>query len=89
MNRSVGGLAIHASDFPKRDWELTQFQYEPWGNLTNLVDGKSQSTKWAYDEYGRVTNKVDALGTEIFRYSYDLNNHNFPPFRHDMWAHLH
>ncbi|HWW03186.1 MAG TPA: RHS repeat-associated core domain-containing protein [Candidatus Acidoferrum sp.] len=53
------------------NWELMQFQYSPAADLTNLIDGKSQSTKWNYDQYGRVTNKVDAAGNTIFQYGYD------------------
>jgi RHS repeat-associated protein len=56
------------------NWEITQFQYDPSGNLTNLLDGKNQSTKWKYDQYNRVTNKVDHLGNNLFAYGYDLNN---------------
>jgi RHS repeat-associated protein len=51
--------------------ELLQFYYAPSGDLTNLVDGKGQSTKWAYDGYGRVTNKLDQTGTRILAYAYD------------------
>jgi RHS repeat-associated protein len=54
--------------------EVTQFRYDPSGNLTNLIDGKSQSTFWKYDQYSRVTNKVDNLGTNLFIYSYDVDN---------------
>jgi len=35
--------------------EITQFLYDPSGNLTNLVDGKGQNTFWVFDQYGRVT----------------------------------
>lgn len=51
--------------------ELLQFYYMPSGDLTNLIDGKGQSTKWAYDAYGRVTNKLDQTGTRILAYAYD------------------
>jgi RHS repeat-associated protein len=51
--------------------ELIQYYYMPAGDLTNLVDGKGQSTKWNYDAYGQVTNKLDQTGTEILRYTYD------------------
>jgi RHS repeat-associated protein len=51
--------------------QLIQFRYDPSGSLTNLIDGKGQSTRWNYDHYGRVTNKLDQVGTEILRYKYD------------------
>src|SRR5436190_6869520 len=56
------------------NWEVTQLQYSPSGDLTNLIDGKSQSTVWKYDCYGRVTNKVDNLGTSVLTYAYDANS---------------
>jgi hypothetical protein len=30
--------------------EWIQYYYDASRNLTNLVDGKGQSTKWAYDQ---------------------------------------
>jgi YD repeat-containing protein len=53
------------------NFEVIQFQYDSSGNLTNLIDGKSQSTKWNFDAFNRVTNKLDQLGVEILRYQYD------------------
>lgn len=55
------------------NYELIQFRYDSSGNLTNLIDGKNQSTLWAYDEYGRVKSKTDQDGLEIARYGYHLN----------------
>src|SRR5207247_1440355 len=54
--------------------ELIQYAHDSSGNLTNLIDGKAQSTKWAYDQYGRATNKLDHASVEIFRYAYDSDN---------------
>jgi len=54
--------------------ELIQFQYDSSGNLTNLIDGKAQSTKWAYNQYNLVTNKLDQAGVEILRYKYDADD---------------
>jgi len=54
--------------------EITQFLYDPSGNLTNLVDGKGQNTFWIFDQYGRVTNKLDNLGTSAFICGYDPDN---------------
>jgi len=54
--------------------EITQFLYDPSGNLTNLVDGKGQNTFWFFDQYDRVTNKVDNAGTSAFIYGYDPDN---------------
>src|SRR2546422_10405209 len=51
--------------------ELIQYAYDSSGNLTNLIDGKAQSTKWAYDQYGRATNKLDQASTETLRYKFD------------------
>jgi len=50
------------------------FTYSPASDLLTLTDGKNQTTTWKYDLYGRVTNKVDALGTNLFFYSYDADN---------------
>jgi RHS repeat-associated protein len=55
--------------------ELIQFQYDASGSLTNLIDGKNQSTKWGIDQYNRCTNKTDQAGVEILRYTYDSENH--------------
>jgi RHS repeat-associated protein len=51
--------------------KVVQFYHDASGNLTNLVDGKGQSTKWNYDEYSRLTNKLDQAGAVILRYGYD------------------
>ncbi|HEV2392764.1 MAG TPA: hypothetical protein VG146_10425, partial [Verrucomicrobiae bacterium] len=56
------------------DAQPIQYQYLPSGDLTNLVDGKGQQTKWNYDQYGRVTNKLDQAGTVVLRYTYDADN---------------
>ncbi len=53
--------------------QLIQYNYDPSGNLTNLVDGKAQATRWNFDEYGRVTNKLDQAGVEVLRYKYDAD----------------
>ena len=37
--------------------EVTQFHYDPSGNLTNLIDGKGQNTSWGFDLLGRVTTR--------------------------------
>src|SRR6266446_7210861 len=34
--------------------EITQFQYDPAGDLTKLIDGKANSTIWKYDQFARV-----------------------------------
>jgi YD repeat-containing protein len=49
------------------------YKSDIYGNLTNLIDGKSQNTWRKYDQYGRVTNKTDAAGNVIFTYAYDAN----------------
>ena len=41
--------------------QVTQFLYDPSGNLTNLIDPKLQNTFWSYDAFNRLTNKVDNL----------------------------
>src|SRR5439155_16894629 len=51
--------------------ELIQYQYNSSGIVTNLIDGKSQSTKWGLDQFNRVTNKLDQAGVEILRYTWD------------------
>jgi len=55
------------------DNQLIQYYYDASGNLTNLVDGKGQSTKWNYDQFGRLTNKLDQAGVQILVYSYDAD----------------
>jgi RHS repeat-associated protein len=56
------------------DHQLIQYYYDASGNLTNLLDGKNQSTKWNYDEYSRLTNKLDQAGTVVLKYIYDADN---------------
>jgi len=56
------------------NWEITQFNYDSSGSLTNLVDGKGQNTFWNYDQFGRVTNKVDDLSNILLHYAYDADN---------------
>ena len=34
-------------------WEITRFNYDLSGNLTNLVDDKGQNTYWKYDMLSR------------------------------------
>jgi RHS repeat-associated protein len=51
--------------------EILQYAYNRSGDLTNLVDGKGQSTRFGWDEFGRTTNKIDQAGVEILRYTYD------------------
>jgi len=54
--------------------EGIHFNFDPSGNLTNLVDGKAQNTWWKYDLFGRVTNKIDNLGNNLFAYGYDFDD---------------
>jgi RHS repeat-associated protein len=46
----------------------TQFQYDPVGNLTNVVY-PGQSLHYAFDALNRLTNMVDAVGTSRFSYA--------------------
>ena len=53
------------------------------GNLTNLVDGKTQNTAFQYDLFGRLTNKLDDASTSILQLTYDAAGrptvpHGFP-----------
>jgi YD repeat-containing protein len=54
--------------------EVTQYAYNPAGDLLTLTDPKTNVVAWHFDLYGRVTNKVDALGTAALRYSYDADD---------------
>jgi RHS repeat-associated protein len=53
--------------------ELTQYTYNPAGDLLTLTDGKNQTTTWHFDTFGMVSNKVDAAGNTIFTYKYDAD----------------
>jgi YD repeat-containing protein len=48
---------------------LTQYRYDPVGNLTNIDYSITPDITLAYDRMGRLTNMVDAVGTT--RYAYD------------------
>ncbi len=54
--------------------EVLQYKYDPAGNLTNLLDGKLQSTFWGFDQFGRLTSKTNAASVEVLRYQYDAND---------------
>jgi RHS repeat-associated protein len=54
--------------------EITQYSYNPAGDLLTLTDPKTNVTTWHYDLYGRVTNKVDAASSIILTYQYDADN---------------
>ena len=54
--------------------EGVEYGYNAAGDLLTLTDGKNQTVTFHADQYGRVTNKVDQVGTEIIRYTYDLDN---------------
>ncbi|MGH8245200.1 MAG: hypothetical protein ACREUU_02075, partial [Gammaproteobacteria bacterium] len=60
--------------FTNANGEITQFAYDPSGSMTNLLDGRTNRTRWKFDQFGRVTNKVDHLGTNLFFYTYDANS---------------
>jgi RHS repeat-associated protein len=54
--------------------QILQFAYDQSGNLTNLVDGENQTTRWVFDTYNRLTNKFDQAGDLILIYNYDADN---------------
>jgi RHS repeat-associated protein len=49
---------------------VTQYRYDPNGNLVKLIDGNSNVTRWTYDERQRVKTKVYSDGKE-WVYGYD------------------
>lgn len=53
--------------------ETNSFTYNATGQLLTLVDGKNQTNRWEYDTFGRVTKQFDATGTEIARFTYDVD----------------
>src|SRR5207249_750260 len=56
------------------NYEVTQFSYNPAGDLVTLTDGNGNPTTWNYDQFGRVTNKIDAASNVILVYKYDAND---------------
>ena len=59
------------------DDQLIQYYHDATGNLTNLVDGKGQSTKWNFDQFSRLTNKLDQAGSVVLQFVYDADNRLF------------
>jgi RHS repeat-associated protein len=53
--------------------EVTQFLYDPAGNLTNMLDGKLQKTAFQYDLFSRLTNKIDHTGASVLQLTYNAN----------------
>jgi RHS repeat-associated protein len=77
----IGNTILYAYDALNRktnevDVGVTtnQFVYDGAGDLLTLTDGKNQTTTWIYDMYGRAVTNQDALGTNIFIYTYDSDN---------------
>ena len=54
--------------------EAIQFQYDPSGNLTNMVDGRLQRTIFQFDSFNRLTNKLDNNLTSLLKLAYDANS---------------
>ena len=52
---------------------MTQYGYNPAGDLILLVDPRGNTNQWGYDQYGRLTNAVDATGASVIRYTYDAD----------------
>jgi len=50
------------------NWELTQFQYDPSGNLTNILYQVNSPTTLSYDPLNRLTSMVDGVGTTAYGY---------------------
>jgi RHS repeat-associated protein len=49
---------------------ITEYTYDPTGNLTKLVDGNHNATQWQYDSRNRVAKKIYADGS-FYLYDYD------------------
>ncbi len=65
--------ALRKTSETNANLEVTQYTYNPGGDLMTLTDGSSHTTSWHYDLFGMATNKVDAAGNVIFTYKYDAN----------------
>ncbi len=52
------------------DNELTQYQYDPAGNLTGLVDGNLHQTTFLRDAFGRLTSKLDHTSNSVLKLTY-------------------
>jgi YD repeat-containing protein len=53
--------------------EVIRFSYDSMNNVTSLIDGTSNQTRWQYNQYGWLTNKMDGLGRTDFNYAYNAN----------------
>jgi uncharacterized protein RhaS with RHS repeats len=53
---------------------VTQFGFDPAGDLLTVTDSKTNVTTWRFDHYARATNKVDAARAVIIRHSYDADD---------------
>jgi len=71
VSRSLYDQAGRKTSETNANSEVIQFKLDAQGNLTNLIDGKTQKTYWRYDVNGRLTNKIDNAGASILRYAYD------------------
>jgi len=49
---------------------MTQYSYDPAGNLTNLIDPNWNTIQWQYDSRNRVAKKIYADGSS-YLYDYD------------------
>jgi RHS repeat-associated protein len=51
----------------------TSVQYDPAGRITNITDGRNNTTVFTYDDAGRVKTMRDPAGRSV-TYTYDANN---------------
>ena len=73
-NWSILDAALRKTAETNANGGVTQFSYDPAGDLLTLTDPKTNVTTWHFDLYGRATNKVDAAGAVSIRYSYDADD---------------
>ncbi len=53
--------------------EVTQYQYDNAGNVTNLTDGKLQHTTFQFDQFGRLITNLDNALSNIVQLTYDAD----------------